>query len=346
MPTTHPANQPTSPSLPWRVGSTIVMSMASLLSRSFLYGASKTEIQGLDEFLQILDERKDIDGRERGLLTARPSSLFFYLGQVLPTHRLAHSPHGGLFQPTMTQCIRLLSRSPFSSSYIHPPQDPTTTPSASPSLSSPDITDPFSSSHLTYSTNGHDVFPRPSAYLSRRHSWIHIFPEGRIHQHPAKTVRYFKWGVARLILEAEPLPQIVPIWVEGFDEVMHEARRPPRWLPRPGRTVRVVFGKEVDGEKVFGDLRRRWRMLRRKEGEAGREEQEDVGVLHTDELRYGREAVELRIECTDRMRREVLKLRRDRGWPDEDPNASLAETWKVEVEGGKSREGATEDVVV
>src|SRR5438046_2122853 len=44
--------------------------------------------------------------------TCRVLSAFFTLGQVLPTHRLGHSPYGGLFQPTMTQAIRLLSRGP------------------------------------------------------------------------------------------------------------------------------------------------------------------------------------------------------------------------------------------
>lgn len=276
----------------------------------------------------------------------KPSSMYFYLGQVLPTHRLAHSPHGGLFQPTMTQCIRLLCRPPFGE------DSPATSPN--PSLRSPDITDPFSSSQLTYTytTNGVDTFPAPSGYLSRKHSWVHIFPEGKIHQHPDKAMRYFKWGVARLILEAEPMPQIVPMWIDGFDTVMSEDRKAPRWMPRVGNYLRVVFGKEVDGEAVFGDLRERWRVLKAKEEAPLLSPRDDqtpsqrlerartlpIGVL-TDHLKFSQDAIDLRIECADRMRREILKLRRQAGYPDEDPEAALAETWSKE---GPGKDGEME----
>ena len=242
----------------------------------------------------------------------------------------------------MTQCIRLLSQAPFTpTTYESSP--PSTSPN--PSLRSPDITDPFSGSPLTYTTNGIDTFPTPSAYLCRRHSWIHIFPEGKVHQHPDKTMRYFKWGVARLILEAEPLPQIVPMWIDGFSEVMHETRQTPRWVPRAGKTVKVVFGEEVDGERVFGDLRRKWKNLRQTVGAAA-EEEEDVGaigVLTAEYLKTSPEAVQLRIECTRRIRREVLKLRRKLGLPDEDPKVELAETWVKEGSSMKKREGLMED---
>ncbi len=45
------------------------MGLTGVLSRAFLLGANRLEVQGLDDFLQILDRRKDIDGRERGLIT-------------------------------------------------------------------------------------------------------------------------------------------------------------------------------------------------------------------------------------------------------------------------------------
>lgn len=303
-----------------------------------------------------------VDWLTDGLLvrTTRFRSSFFFLGQVLPTHRLAYSPHGGLFQPTMTQCIRLLCRPPFDDGHEHPNA---TRPDPSPT--SPDLTDPFSTSQLTYTytTNGTDTFPAPSAYRSRRHSWIHVFPEGKIHQHPERAMRYFKWGIARLILEAEPLPQIVPIWIDGFDGVMAEDRAFPRWMPRLRQHVRVVFGPEVDGEQVFGDLRRRWQALKRKEEEesllASRggspvtpssspsqapasnqpTRRLPVGIL-AEPLKHSQDAIELRIECTDRMRREVLKLRGQAGYGDEDPKANLTETWKAE---GPTREGKMKD---
>jgi hypothetical protein len=60
---------PTQPSLPWRASSSFVMGVTGALSRAFLYGLSNTETVGLERFLEILERRKDVAGRERGLLT-------------------------------------------------------------------------------------------------------------------------------------------------------------------------------------------------------------------------------------------------------------------------------------
>jgi monolysocardiolipin acyltransferase len=271
-----------------------------------------------------------VDGAMRTLTLHRGVSTFFTLGQVLPTHRSAHSQFGGLFQPTVTQAIRLLSCGPFL--YANDaPQKPTT------SLRSPDLIDPFSGGHLTYSTNGQDTFPAPSAYRSRRHSWVHIFPEGMIHQTEDRIMRYFKWGVSRLILESEPMPDIVPIFIEGFDNIMHETRTFPRFIPRPFKNVRVTFGEKLDVEEVFGDLRRRWKQIRAKEEQSSGAL--ELGVL-TDTLKYSDEAVSLRMECTKRVRQAVLNVRLQRGYPEDDPKNSLAETWLRE---GPKREGRKED---
>jgi monolysocardiolipin acyltransferase len=230
----------------------------------------------------------------------------------------------------MTQAIRLLSRGPF----LHESDAPTK-PNTSPK--SPDLIDPFSGGHLTYSTNGEDTFPAPSAYYNRRHAWVHIFPEGMIHQTENRIMRYFKWGVSRLILESDPMPDIVPIFIEGFDNVMHETREFPRFVPRAFKNIRVTFGEKLDAEEVFGDLRQRWKQMRAREEKAGGEMA--VGVL-SEELKWGEEAVSLRKECTRRMRQAVLDVRRQRGYPEDDPKNSLAGTWLRE---GTKREGRKED---
>ena len=258
------------------------------------------------------------------------TKVFFSYGNTLPTHRLAHSPHGGLFQPTMTQVIRLLSDP-------HGPSAPQVAKSAASSSDSFPFSDPFSSSALTYSTNGFDSFPAPSAYPYNRFSWVHIFPEGMTHQHPDKLMRYFKWGIARMILEAEPCPDLLPIWVDGPQKVMDHERGFPRPVPRPGKDILVAFGDLVDVEKVFGEYRRRWRALREKIDGGGNV----LGVLEDDELKYGEEARQLRIDVTLAVRDEVLKVRRSCGLPDEDPKRGLAETYRAEggsgeVEGRKA----------
>ncbi|KAK3656537.1 Lyso-phosphatidylcholine acyltransferase [Elasticomyces elasticus] len=252
----------------------------------------------------------------------RLQTAFFSYGNTLPTHRLAHSPHGGLFQPTITECIRLLS-----SPHDNPPTAPTIPPP---------ISDPFSSNHLTYSTTGSDAIFSPSSYPINKFSWIHIFPEGMTHQHPDHLMRYFKWGVARLILESEPCPDVMPIWIDGPQEVMSYERTWPRFVPRAGKRVEVRFGDLVDREKTWTEFRERWRELEdraRRKGAAGPgrgEVENSLGVVEDEELRFGQEARQLRIEVTMAVRNEVLKVRRAAGWGDEDPKRGLAETYRLE----------------
>lgn len=145
-----------------------------------------------------------------------------------------------------------------------------------------------------------------------------------------------------------------------MQDVMSETRTWPRPIPRPGKGVSVTFGEVVDSEAVFEPLRRRWRGLieRRKEevrgwhdaklreggGTQGKEEpmyeEGRLGVVEDEWLRYGDEAEKLRVEVTLAVREEVLKVRRQRGLPDEDPKRGLAETWRRE---GPTREGGMED---
>lgn len=104
-------------------------------------------------------------------------------------------------------------------------------------------------------------------------------------------------------------------------------------------------GKEGEGN-VFRELRERWRGLVERnrgaeEGRGDREREREMGIL-VDELRYGKEAVELRIECTRRVRQEVLKVRRMSGLPDEDQKEGLVETWREEgpKEKGRMKDGS------
>ncbi|KAK2740933.1 hypothetical protein FQN57_005937 [Myotisia sp. PD_48] len=282
------------PSSFWRFCSSMTMLQVAALCRGFLYGLNSTEVNGQEAFLELLESRRDHTSRTRGLIT-------------------------GLFQPTLTQAIRLLSRGPF----LPSPHD---APAKLQKWSLDNVcVDPFSEVSTAFTTNGEDAYLAPSAYACNSYSWIHIFPEGMIHQSPEKTMRYFKWGVSRLILEATDCPDVVPMWIEGTDEVMDEERTFPRFLPRAGKKISVTFGDKADSEAVFGELRKRWRKLK-EESERGSSGPAPVGVLN-EELMFGKAAVDLRLECTQRVRELVLEVRRSRGLPDEDPRASLAETW-------------------
>ena len=89
---------------------------------------------------------------------------------------------------------------------------------------------------------------------------------------------------------------------------------------------------------MFHELRRKWRELVEEQREKGVEEME-MGML-SEELRFGERAVHLRMECASKVRSEVLKVRRGRGLPEEDPKAGLVETW---VEEGGKHEGRMRD---
>jgi monolysocardiolipin acyltransferase len=65
--------RPYQPSFPARVGSAINIGLVGFLSRSFLYALNRTQTQGLDRFLEILESRKDETKRTRGLVTGKSS---------------------------------------------------------------------------------------------------------------------------------------------------------------------------------------------------------------------------------------------------------------------------------
>ena len=93
--------------------------------------------------------------------------------------------------------------------------------------------------------------------------WVHIFPEGYVNMTRKMTLRRFKWGVSRMILEAagcesdetaeqveKHLPVIMPIWITGFDQIMPEPRGWPRGLPRLGAKVGVHVGTPIDPSEI------------------------------------------------------------------------------------------------
>lgn len=125
------------------------------------------------------------------------------------------------------------------------------------------------------------------------------------------------------------MPEVIPIFIDGNQEVMPEDRGFPGFLPRYGKHIKIVFGEKVDGEQVFGELRERWKRLVQEQREIKKDgtlPQWEMGELN-DHLKFGTEAVEIRVEVTKRVRNEVLKVRRSLGYPDEDPKEGLVETW-------------------
>ena len=82
------------PSAPWRAAATFVMGVTGTLFRGLMYGANRPEVHGLDQFLQVLDGRKDVEKRERGLITGMPHISF---AQAKTNEICSLEPH---------QCVR------------------------------------------------------------------------------------------------------------------------------------------------------------------------------------------------------------------------------------------------
>lgn len=60
---------PDQPSMLWRTGSSIITGATGFLCRSFLLGLNRLEVKGYDKFVRLLDERADVNGRTKGLIT-------------------------------------------------------------------------------------------------------------------------------------------------------------------------------------------------------------------------------------------------------------------------------------
>ena len=60
---------PEQPSLLWRTGSSVITGATGFLCRTFLVGLNRLEVNGYDKFMRLLDERADVKGRTKGLIT-------------------------------------------------------------------------------------------------------------------------------------------------------------------------------------------------------------------------------------------------------------------------------------
>ncbi|KAI5780173.1 hypothetical protein DFH27DRAFT_657189 [Peziza echinospora] len=339
----------------WHTASTITLFTCGMISKAVLHGVLDVEVVGLEGFVGVMEERErrrreryrrpsnvgypphlNASKPEHGQMGVSPRSLFFHLGQILPVLRLHRANTGSPYQPTFTRALELL-------------------------------TDPVSP------------------------QWIHVFPEGRIHQHPELQMRYFKWGVSRLLLEPPPPPlppspslpsgvgagkegtdagsnggiTLIPMWIQGFEHIMHESRTFPRFVPRlfafenfriRRHKVKIVFGEPTTLPQMY---RERWRALCAESGYSPIVVASTTSTTTTtttkldfsdpripETLKTGREAQKLRSEVAAWVRGLVVELRRREGWAEEEADAGSAERYKGEgmdmlEGGGAARRGRT-----
>lgn len=149
--------------------------------------------------------------------------------------------------------------------------------------------------------------------------WIHIFPEGKINPPTGNNLKpnyellRFKWGISRLVLEAEIEPIILPIWLKGFDSVMPESRPlPQKFIPRLNQSLSIKISEPINdylstNNKAtderhcrIKDLRKDYRaLLKRYQDREG-----DLKKLHDDP-----EAKKIRIEVASFLRSQLWAAR-------------------------------------
>ncbi|XP_052778770.1 tafazzin-like [Mya arenaria] len=70
---------------------------------------------------------------------------------------------------------------------------------------------------------------------------VHIFPEGKVNT--TKEHMRLKWGVGRLVAEADNTPVVLPLFHLGLDSILPLEK--PR-IPRMGKDVTIVIGEPLD----------------------------------------------------------------------------------------------------
>lgn len=221
-------------------------------------------------------------------------SYFFSLGKILPTERFGVGP----FQPSIEGAIRLLS-----------PDDTLNLIY--------DGSDEVNKKWLSYKREDYIEVPNLLAkkiqqdyinpVIRSKPSWVHIFPEGFVLQlQPPfnNSMRYFRWGVSRMVLEATRQPIVVPIFSHGFEKIAPESEKKTlreRYLPNNfGSTVKVFIGEPINDE-IIQKYRTEWLALVEKFNRGA----QDLN----DKLKFDDKVKDLRSRLSSELRRHVLKIR-------------------------------------
>lgn len=171
-----------------------------------------------------------------------------------------------------------------------------------------------------------------------RPQWVHIFPESYVHQPfpPYQhTLRYFHWGISRLILEPTVQPIIVPIYTNGLENVAPEEpgideKRFGSWRNKIGTEITVVVGNPID-DAVIREYRREWTELVAKYVPHSTTTTTNTTQLLPGEmpevLQTGPEAQALRSRLALLVRDNLEQTRVASGLPESDPELGHASFW-------------------
>lgn len=254
-------------------------------------------------------------------------SWFFNLGKILGTQRFGHGP----FQGSLDAAIRILSPDDTLDLEFTPGVKEVQKPMLIQEVS----VNPEEVKHLVHkykpSAESTNILMSKSPFIRSSTSWFHVFPEGfvlQLQEPHNNSMRYFKWGVSRLILESTVSPVVVPIFSSGFEKIAPEQADEAnmglkRWLPSNlGAEIHISIGDAISDE-VIDKYRQRWRQLCEKY----------IDPLNptdlSEELRNGKQAQSLRSEIAAELRDAVFKIRESLGiFKPEDPRFKDPKFWK------------------
>lgn len=247
---------------------------------------------------------------------------FFNLGKILGCGRFG----AGIYQPCIDAAIRILS-----------PDDtldlellPAPTISRSDQYKSVILQEVNAKPLVSISRNSTTELMRKSPFVRTKTSWFHVFPEGFVLQlEPPhnNSMRYFKWGVSRLILESTRPPVVLPIYSYGFEKVAPENTDDDdvnRYLPNNiGADIHIHIGDEID-DSVIESFRSKWRQLCLQYTDP--KNPNDL----SEELKNGKQAQGLRSEVAEMLRKSVLDIRSGLNkFNPEDTRFKTPEFWKL-----------------
>lgn len=257
-------------------------------------------------------------------------SWFFNLGKILGTKRFGAGP----FQGSLDAAIRILS------------PDDTLDLEFSPGVkdvSKPNLIQEINNIGITKNENNTNglvkaIKPTPestnilmskSPFIRNKTSWFHVFPEGfvlQLQEPHQNSMRYYKWGVSRLILESTRAPVVVPIFTYGFEKVAPEDSADKginRWLPSNiGAEIHISIGDPFSDDKIEY-YRQKWRDLCKKYIDPSNPT--DLTL----ELKEGKFATKLRSELAAELREAVLNIRSGLElFAPEDQRFKLPSFWK------------------
>lgn len=255
-------------------------------------------------------------------------SWFFNLGKVLGTKRFGEGP----FQGSIDAAIRILSPDDTLDLEFSPWARNEQKPSLIQEINNlgvvPEKVGQLAKKvkPLPDSTN---VLMSKSPFIRTKTSWFHVFPEGfvlQLREPDNNSMRYFKWGISRLILESTRAPVVLPIFSFGFEKIAPEDSADQgikRWLPQNlGAEIHVKFGDPIPDERLEY-YRKQWRDLCNKYTD--KKNPSDL----SEELRNGKKAQSLRSKLAGELRQSVLDIRESMGYfKPENPKFRDPAFWK------------------